>query len=69
MSARTGMPPDKLVNHAIELLDQQSSGDEAVRFDEWREAMLQVQGIWANRNDLPNFSDIRASMDRDLWEK
>ena len=66
IAARTGMDSDQLMNQAVELLAGQNRVEESRRFQEWREAMLGAAGIWAERQDLPDFGDIRRSMDRDF---
>ena len=69
MAARTGLHIDELVNQAIERFDNLNDADEAARFNTWRAAMHTAQGIWADRDDLPDFAAIRSSMDRDFSER
>ena len=67
LSSHTGRSPDDLVNEAVEQLSGDSTVDEQTKFRAWQEAMRNAAGIWAERDDLPDFEDIRRSMDRDLW--
>lgn len=62
----TGRTPSDLVNEAVERLAVEDA-DEQRRFKEWHQSMLRVRGIWASRDDLPNFEDVRQSLDRNLW--
>ena len=68
LSRLTGRTPSELVNEAVERLPVDDA-DEQRRFEEWRQAMLRVKGIWADRDDLPDFEEIRRSLDRDLWSR
>lgn len=71
LATRRGKTPVELVNDAVEKLvaEELSEEDEHKQFLAWREALLAIKGMWADRTDLPDFVDIRRSMDRDLWEK
>lgn len=68
LARQTGRTPAELVNEAVERLPIDDA-DEQRRFEEWRQAMLKVKGIWTGRDDLPDFGEIRRSMDRDLWSR
>ena len=68
LSRLTGRTPSDLVNDAVERLPVDDA-DEQRLFEEWRQAMLRVKGIWADRDDLPDFEEIRRSLDRDLWSR
>ena len=67
LALRTGKTPDELVNEAVEELVGKSERHENQKFLAWREAAERVKGIWADREDLPDFEAIRGSMDRDVW--
>lgn len=67
LSRATGKTPEQLVNEALAQFASETEAEEQRKFHEWREAMLRVAGIWAQRDDLPDFDDIRRSMDRNLW--
>jgi hypothetical protein len=72
LAKQTGRTPDQLVNDAFARFADvaaQDSDDEQEKFLAWREAARRVAGIWADRDDLPDFDDIRKSLDRDLWDK
>ena len=69
LSRQTGKTPEQLVNEALERFSVELAQDEHQKFLAWREAAMAVAGIWADRDDLPDFDEIRRSMDRDLWEK
>ena len=72
LARQTGKTPERLVNEAFEQFAEtaaQAEQDEQQKFLAWREALLRIEGIWADRDDLPDFVEIRRSMDRDLWDK
>ena len=69
LSRQTGKSQDELVNQAVEELAAEIDENEERKFAEWREAAGRVAGIWADRDDLPDFDEIRRSMDRDVWGK
>jgi len=60
----THKSPEQLVNEVFAKFAAEAEKDEQQRFAEWREAMLQVEGMWADRDDLPDFEEIRRSLDR-----
>ena len=66
LSGRTGKTRDQLINEAVGRLDEADVGDEAA-FRLWQEAMHRAEGIWRDRQDLPDFDQLRRSMDRELW--
>jgi len=65
----TRKSPEQLVNEVFAKFADEAEKDEQQKFAEWREAMLQIEGMWADRDDLPDFEEIRRSLDRDLWSK
>jgi hypothetical protein len=69
LSRQTGKTPEQVVNEAVEHLPPTREETEQEKFLKWREAAMRVAGIWADRDDLPDFEDIRRSMDRDLWDE
>ena len=69
LARETGKTPDQLVNEAFARFVTELEADEHQKFLAWREAAMRVAGIWADRDDLPDFDDIRRSMDRDVWGK
>jgi Arc/MetJ-type ribon-helix-helix transcriptional regulator len=58
LSRRTGRSQSELIREAIDsLLSQQQSGD--------RSALLhQARGLWSERTDLPDFTQVRRELDR-----
>jgi hypothetical protein len=69
LSRETGKTHEQLTNDAVHQLETSPSRDEAIAFDQWRDAMLKVEGMWRDRKDLPDFEDVRRSMDRELWSR
>ena len=69
LARRTGRTRDQLVNEAVERLVVETDEEEHEKFLAWREALLGIEGMWADRDDLPDFGEIRRSMDRGLWER
>ena len=69
LSRQTGKTPEQLVNEAFERFAAKSEQDEQEKFLAWREAAMRLAGIWADRDDLPDFDALRRSMDRDVWGK
>jgi len=63
LAAETGKSHQALVTEMIDRLI-----DEADQVD-WRGALARLEGIWADRDDLPDFQEIRREMDRDLWAR
>jgi len=64
LSLKTGKSSDELVNEAIENLVLPVDLDERQKFLAWREAAQRVAGIWKDRDDLPDFEELRKSWDR-----
>ena len=64
-ATRTGKSPDELLNDAVEQLDVVRSEPGV----DWKAAILQADGLWKDRQDLPDFETIRRSADRDLWSR
>ena len=46
-----------------------AEAEEQERFLKWREALLKIEGMWKDRDDLPNFEEMRKSWDRDVWSR
>ena len=71
----TGKTPEMLANEAVEKFSAsatqslQDDADEAEKFQRWRAALLQVAGMWADRDDLPDFDELRKSWDRNVWSR
>jgi predicted DNA-binding protein len=69
LSDQTGKTAEQLANEAIDRLPVAEDIDEAEKFLHWREALLQVEGMWKDRDDLPDFAELRKSMDRNPWAR
>jgi hypothetical protein len=70
LARQTGKTPETLVNEAFERFAEtapQADQDEHQKFLAWREALFRIEGMWADRDDLPDFDEVRRSMDRNLW--
>lgn len=61
--------PERIASEAVRVLTADVEADEHKKFLLWREALLGIEGMWADRTDLPDFDDLRRSLDRDLWSK
>jgi predicted transcriptional regulator len=59
----SGKSPQSIVKEALEDLLH-----DAASFD-WKAAIMQGAGIWKDREDLPDFDEIRRSLDRDPWSR
>jgi hypothetical protein len=64
LSRQTGKTHEQLINDAVGRLEGGGSRDESAAFGLWQEAMSKAQGIWRDRQDLPDFEEVRRSMDR-----
>jgi hypothetical protein len=64
---RVGKSTDDLVNEAVEryLAELEDASPPA----DWKAALMQAAGMWKDRTDLPDFDEIRRSMDRDVWSR
>lgn len=58
LSKLTGKTRSSLIRDAIDRY--LNNGEE----DRWRERIEAAAGIWRNRKDLPDFRQIRATLDR-----
>lgn len=63
---QTGKSRDELVNEAVEQLEIE--GSEAASGD-WKAAWRQAAGMWKDRDDLPDFEELRRFWDRDVWSR
>ena len=72
LSRKTGMTPEQLVNQVFERFADVTAQDDEVehrKFLAWREALLGIEGMWADRDDLPDFQELRKTWDRNLWSR
>ncbi|MDB5355666.1 MAG: CopG family transcriptional regulator [Phycisphaerales bacterium] len=62
LSRRTGRSLDELVNEALEHFVSQM--EVKLPRDDWKAAVMQAAGMWKDRDDLPDFAQLRKSWDR-----
>ena len=55
LAQRTGKPEAELLHEAVEKLMQQAA------LENWQAALRRVEGMWAEREDLPDFDQLRAN--------
>jgi hypothetical protein len=67
VSDRVGKSPADIVNEAVDRY--LAEVEEQSVTDDWKSALLQAAGMWKDRDDLPDFDEIRRSMNRDLWRR
>jgi hypothetical protein len=67
LSRMTGKTAEQLVNEALEHFAAESEADEHRKFQEWRHALLGIEGMWKDRDDLPDFAELRKTWNRNLW--
>lgn len=36
---------------------------------DWRESLRKAKGIWKDRDDLPDFDELRKEWSRDVWKE
>lgn len=49
---------------------QDSGQKERKKTTDWREALKRVEGMWKDRDDLPDFQELRREWDRsDRWNR
>ncbi len=63
LSRRTGKTEDDLLQEAVEKLIGEESAKE-VEKQKWLKSLKQAKGIWKDREDLPDFTQIRKEFDR-----
>lgn len=70
LALRTGRTRDELVNEAVERLVLDTDEEEHEKFLAWREALLGIEGMWAdrlvtlNRRHYPMLPDILVPYDK-----
>ena len=67
VARRVGKSTDDVVNEAVERYLTEL--DEPSPVVDWKAALMQAAGIWKDRTDLPDFDEIRRSMDREVWSR
>ena len=58
LSLSTGKTQEQIIHEGLELLSASRS-----RAD-WRAALERTQGMWRDRDDLPDFEELRREWDR-----
>ncbi|MEX2489429.1 MAG: CopG family transcriptional regulator [Pseudomonadales bacterium] len=58
LAARSGKRQSELIREAIDAL---VAGAEC---SDWKSGMMAAAGLWANRDDLPEFTRLRSELDR-----
>jgi predicted DNA-binding protein len=69
LSHQTGKTPAALANEAMERFTAATEVQEKEKFARWRAAALRIEGMWKDRDDLPDFAELRKSWDRDVWSR
>ena len=64
LSRATGKTANELVNEAVERLSSAAEQEETTRFQAWQQALFGIEGMWKDRDDLPDFAELRKSWDR-----
>ena len=58
LALRSGKRQSELIREAIDALVADAG------HAHWKVDMMAANGLWANRDDLPDFADLRAELDR-----
>ena len=63
LSEQMGKPADEVVQEGLDLMA------ESLRLEERRRVIDRAAGLWKDRDDLPDWEELRSSMDRvdRLW--
>ncbi len=60
LSAKTGRAEDELLQEAVNKLIGEAKGDK----QNWLQSLRKTKGIWKDRDDLPDFRQMRKEFDR-----
>ena len=63
LSLQTGKSENELLQEAVNSLISEVGEAEAKR-QKWLASLRQAKGIWKDRNDLPDFREVRKEFDR-----
>ena len=63
LSVQTGKTADELLQEAVNKLISEVGEAEAKR-EKWLASLRQAKGIWKDRDDLPDFRELRKEFDR-----
>lgn len=58
LAARSGKRQSELIREAIDVFVA------GVEEESWKSGMMAAAGLWANRDDLPDFARLRTELDR-----
>ena len=58
LAARLGKRQSELIREAIDALVAEADQSN------WKAGMMASSGLWANRDDLPDFASLRTELDR-----
>ncbi len=59
LSAKTGRAEDELLQEAVNKLIREADGDK----QNWLQRLRKAKGIWKDRDDLPDFQQLRKEFD------
>jgi predicted transcriptional regulator len=63
LATQTGKSQQQLVNEALDsLLDESDAVD-------CRGALQQLEGVWKDRQDVPDLGELRVEWDRNAWSR
>jgi len=63
LAAQTGKTEDELLQEAVNKLISEVGAAEAKRQD-WLKSLRRARGMWKDRDDLPDFQQLRKEFDR-----
>ncbi len=69
LSRQTGKTPEQLANEAVEQFAVEAEQEEHEKFLAWRTAAERMAGMWKDRDDLPDFDELRKSWDRGYGQR
>lgn len=65
----TGKSEDELLQEAVNVVIKEVGEAEAKR-QKWLESLKKAKGMWKDRDDLPDFEQLRKEWDRPgLWDE
>lgn len=69
LSEELGVTPAEALRDAVQAYAMQMHVDEDDELPqaEWQAAVEGIAGLWKDRDDLPDFDELRRSWDRNVW--
>jgi hypothetical protein len=65
----TGKTEDELLQEAVKVIIK-DVGEAEVKRQKWLKSLQQAKGMWKDRDDLPDFDQLRKEWDRPgLWDE